>query len=202
MRIPPTDRSVHLKGERAPAASLGARSVPGSAENLWCLRRRANALMKGTEPKPSELPVIRPYIKEVREMIAVICPAQSKGAGRRGEVGTEVRSMRTVMQTGILITKTSRQFKVASIPPRRGPAAPARVPPTAQSPRAFVRRRGSGKALRIKDSDAGRMTEAAAPWTARPAMRTPVVGARAQAIDPRRKTNKPHPSALFAHPIR
>ena len=149
-------------------------------------------------PKPMEPALMSPYINAVSATTASTWPAQSNGAGRRGEGATHLRRINMAMQTGRLMANTSRQSSVVNRPPRSGPTAPATAPPTAQIPSALARRRASGKASRISDIDAGSIVAAASPWTNLAAMRAPVVGANAQAVDASRNKAIPQPRALFA----
>jgi len=67
----------------------------------------------------------------------------------------------------------------------------ATVPPTAHTAMALARRAGLPYACLTSASEAGSMTAAALPWTARPAIRNPSVGARPHAADEARNAARP-----------
>jgi hypothetical protein len=100
---------------------------------------------------------------------------------------------------GRLRKKIARQLSPdVSAPPATGPPAMATVPPTAHTAMAFARRTGLPYACRTSASEAGSMTAAALPWTARLPTRNPSVGARPHAADDARKAARPMAYSRFA----
>ncbi|GAB3431217.1 hypothetical protein GCM10027569_78160 [Flindersiella endophytica] len=160
-----------------------------------------SARITETWVKPRCPPSISPYTSAESATTARICPAQSNRAGLVGELSTANRNASMLAHTGRLMRNTHRQSAVVRRPPSGWPMSPATAPPTAQTPSALARARGSGKASRIRAIDAGSMTAAAAPWTPRAAISTPMLGAAAHPADASPNTSRPSQSARLA-PIR
>jgi hypothetical protein len=100
---------------------------------------------------------------------------------------------------GRLRKKIARQLSPdVSAPSATGPPAMATVPPTAHTAIAFARRAGSGYACRTSASEAGSMTPAALPCTARLPIRNPIVGASPHAADEARNAARPAANRRFA----
>ncbi len=132
---------------------------------------------------------------------AVTCPAQSNGAGRRGDGAVRASRTRAAAPAGTLMKKISRQLARVSSPPVTGPAEDAIAPPIAHMATARARRAGSGNAWPIRAIDDGIMTAAAAPCTSRAVTSTPRPGARPQAAEASTNPATPAPNARRA-PIR
>ena len=133
-----------------------------------------------------------PKVRAASAATAVTCPAGSSGAARSGDRGARASSATAISPAGRLRKKIARQLNPdVSAPPATGPPAMATVPPTAHTAMAFARRTGLPYTCRTSASEAGSMTAAALPWTARPTIRNPSVGARPHAADDARKAARP-----------
>src|SRR4249919_1520675 len=109
---------------------------------------------------------------------------QCKGAEARLLGGTAARTSSSVHTTrGMLSAKIQRHVSWSTIqPPASGPRIAAIPPQAVHDPIAAPRYLGPKAATMIASED-GVTSAAAAPWKARAAMSTPIVGASAHATE-------------------
>jgi hypothetical protein len=197
---PITTHTVTVRERNSVSGTIGWVARRSAAANAAIAAADSSRQPSTTgRPNPLAPPSMTPKVSAPSATIAVTWPAGSSGAARRGDRGARVSRASVARPTGRLRKKIARQLAaVVRTPPTTGPPAIATVPPTAHTAMALTRRAGSVKACRTSASDAGSMTAAAQPWTVRPPMRKPSLGARPHAADAATNAASPMPNRRLA----
>ena len=154
----------------------------------------ASAATTSRLPQPAMLPRTRPHTRPKTPPVTSASPRRSRAeSGPKLSRSRPSASGTSAIPIGTFSQKIHCQASPSAIaPPTSGPLATARPVTAKKIPSAEPRRSGGNAAL--TSAKASVMTSAAPPpWTARAAIRAPIVGASAQAAEA--SANSPRPAA-------